>query len=261
MGDGEAVIERSFDNSLPRRDIDCTSVQSYLGHCFSSVEYAADVLRIGANIRIVLATFALPMILDVHIAPFPPKAIPRFIRRGLPFLCLVLVATTSMGQSIPNKFVLGSVGYAMPQGALADRLFELPPTVGLSIGYLFAPSRTLLIGASGSWMHFSSDVQFDLTDSAGVPDTETTALQMMALARLRLLKHGLTPYIDLEAGMCYLSHADQTRPCFASAIGLQIPVSDVVDIDLRFRTSWAPMANDELLIHGVHAGLVYALPR
>ncbi len=110
-------------------------------------------------------------------------------------------------------------------------------------------------------MHFRSNVQFDVTDSAQLPDTETTALQMLALARFRLFKHGFTPYIDLEAGMCYLTHADQARACFAGAIGFQIPVSDVVDIDLRARTSWAPMANDELVIYGVHAGIVYALPR
>ena len=217
------------------------------------------MLRIGANIRIVFSTFALHMIPDVHTAP-PSARTPRRHCLSLALVAL-LITSTCMGQGIPNKFVLGSVAYAIPEGALADRLFDIPPTVGLSLGYLFAPNRTIQIGASGSWMHFSSSVQFDLTDSAEVPETETTALQMMAIARLRLLKHGFTPYIDLEAGMCYLTHSEQARPCLAGAVGFQTPVSDVVDIDLKFRTSWAPMANEELLIYGVHLGMVYALPR
>lgn len=99
----------------------------------------------------------------------------------------------------------------------------------------------------------------EVTDST--PAAKTTVLQMTALVRLRMFKHDFTPYLDLEAGMCYLSYLDKVRPSLAGALGLQIPVSDRLDIDVRFRTSWAPSKNDELLIGALHVGVVYGLPR
>lgn len=161
---------------------------------------------------------------------------------------------------IPHHFVLGSVAYSAPLGRFAEKL-QLPPTVSWSLGYLYAPNHTLLFGASGHWMHTSGPA-YDLIDPGiDYPDRSITILQMMAMVRLRMFKHEFTPYADLEAGMCYLTSPDQVRPCLAAAIGVQIPVSRRVDIDVRIRTSWAPFTNDELTIASFHLGFVFALPR
>lgn len=210
--------------------------------------------------------------------PFPIAAHHRLFRRGLQrglhrrlvaILGSFLIAATCTGQSIPNKFVLGSVGYAASeQGAL--KKFDMRTTLDLSLGYLFAVNRNVQIGAVGHWMPFMNNVTSAPIDPAdgdsfvidNVGHTNSlTVLQMMAQVRLRPIKHGFSPYLDLEGGMCYVSHVDVVLPCLAAAVGVQIPISERVDIDVRVRTSWAPKANAEVLITAFHVGFVYALPR
>jgi hypothetical protein len=168
----------------------------------------------------------------------------------------LLAGTVQVSANIPDHFVLGSAAFATPQGRFADRL-TLPGAVAFSLGYLYSPSRTIWMGAAGHWMHFPEDGREPVNDST--PPAASTVLQMTSVARLRMFKHGFTPYLDVEAGMCYLSYRDAVRPCLAAAIGTQIPLSDRVDLDLRIRTSWAPQASDELLVGALHVGLVYAL--
>jgi len=231
------------------------------------------VLRIGANIRIVLSTFVASLedivasLRDIvafigdlvaFIGYLVASVVQTMVRRhtlAVVFIVLVIgigpLSVRSEAAGIPNQFFLVNGGWTVPDGKLSTDL-RLAPGPHLALGYLFAPNRTLMFGASGHWMHFSAKAN---------DEVETTILQMTALVRLKLLKHGTTPYLDLEGGMTFVTHIEEVRPCFASSLGLRIPLEDNLDIDFRGRLSWSPAANNEILTYGMMVGIAYALPR
>lgn len=217
------------------------------------------MLRIGANIRIVLSTFVASLedivaSLTDTVALLEDTVVHR---RTLVVVFVMLVigigplSVRSSAAGIPNQFFLVNAGWTLADGALATRM-DLAPGPHLALGYLFAPNRSMLFGAAGHWMHFSGKFN---------PDSSTTLLQMTAVLRLKLLKHGTTPYLDLEGGMTYVTHLEEVRPCLAASIGLRKQLEDNLDIDFRGRFSWSPAVNNEILTYGLMVGITYALPR
>lgn len=191
----------------------------------------------------------------------------RSMKRSLVILALAALLPCSTFASTDDHFLPLTISYVFPQGALSDDL-AAKPALGFSLGYHYAATRQLRIGVCGTWtrMTLGTVGNDDLSDFA------VTMYQMMANARWRFVKHGWTPWVEGQAGMTYLEAdmlvsnvprridgVSEVNPAVAGLVGIQIPVSEKLDVDVYGRYTWT-FADDAIGTIGIHAGVVYALP-
>lgn len=190
------------------------------------------------------------------------------IRPLLSIAVLLTISTAATwAQSTRNHLPL-SLSYLVPGVAVADS-FEVQPGVGFSIGYQFAADRHWRIGAKGTWMWSG------LQTSSGndVPDYSVTFYQILATVQWKAFKHGWSPYLQAEGGLGFLNldemignvpvkvdGASAVRASAGGLVGVLIPLSDVLDVDVAGRYSYT-FIDDGYSLAGVHLGVVYALSR
>lgn len=136
-------------------------------------------------------------------------------------------------------------------------------SLGFSLGYLYELDRHVLIGAAGTW----SKASMERTDTTAM---DLTTYQMLAVVRLRLLRFGWSPYLDLEGGMAFYAPDDADaapddpwlstpRLTYGIRVGAMVPLSSRLDLDVAIRYGATPL-RVETTTRAVHVGFVYHLP-
>lgn len=98
-----------------------------------------------------------------------------------------------------------------------------------------------------------------------------TYYQLLATVTWRAFKHGWSPYVQAEGGLGFLNidevignqiirveGASSVRPAIGGSVGVLIPLSEILDIDIAGRYSHG-FIGDGFSVAGVHAGVVYQL--
>jgi opacity protein-like surface antigen len=188
-----------------------------------------------------------------------------------PLLALAFVlslACVHMPGQTPKSYLPVSISYLVPVTTVADSL-EVQPGVGFSVGYQFAPDRHWRIGARGTWMWSG----LATTSGTEIEDYSVTFYQILATVQWKLFKHGFTPYLQAEGGLGFLNldemignvpvrveGASTVRSSAGASLGVLIPVSDMLDVDVSGRYSHT-FVDDGYGLAGVHVGVVYCLTR
>ncbi len=190
--------------------------------------------------------------------------------RFLTAVCALVVFSISAGAQSTRTFLPASLSYLAPTGLLADSL-GAAPGLGFSLGYEVQLDRHhWRAGVRGTWMQSSL--------GSGVAGDDfskymTTYYQLLATVRYSMFKHGWTPYLKAEAGLGYITLSEvvnnmpirlddvsAVRGSFGGSVGVLIPLSDVLDVDISGRYSYAAI-DDGYALLGVHAGVSYTLLR
>lgn len=178
----------------------------------------------------------------------------------------IVLCTPSYAQSV-RTFLPASLSYLVPTGLLADSL-GAAPGLGFAVGYEVQLDRHhWRAGARATWMQsaLGRGLAGDLSEYM------TTFYQLLAAVRYSVFKHGWTPYLHVEGGLGFLNlnkvvnnmpirldDVSAVRASFGGSVGVLIPVSDVLDVDVSGRYSYAAIDDGYTLI-GLHAGVTYAL--
>lgn len=183
-------------------------------------------------------------------------------------ICLVMFSlgvVTLRAQASRNLLPL-SLSILVPGQPLADTV-GVKPGLGFSLGYQFALDRHWRLGAKGTWMWS----QLGSTSSGDYSQHAATYYQILLTATWKAFKHGWSPYIQTEGGLGFLNldevlvnmpnrveGASSVRLAVGGSVGVLIPLSDVVDIDIAGRYNFA-FISDGYSIAGIHVGVVYQL--
>ena len=189
------------------------------------------------------------------------------MRRFLAVLTLCVLASVSAWSQSGRTFLPASLSYLAPVGLLADSL-GASPGIGFALGYEVQLDRHhWRAGVRGTWM------QSALGKGLGgdFADYMTTYYQLLATIRDSVFKHGWTPYAQAEGGLGFLAlnklvnnmpirldEVSAVRGSFGASLGVLIPISDVMDVDVSGRYSYAAI-DDGYALLGIHAGVSYAL--
>lgn len=180
--------------------------------------------------------------------------------------CCMVLSVAAFAQT-SRTFLPASLSYLVPTGLLADSL-GAAPGLGFSLGYELQLDRHhWRAGVRGTWM------QSALGKGLGgdFADYMTTYYQLLATIRYSVFKHGWTPYAQAEGGIGFLAlnkvvnnmpirldEVSAVRGSYGASLGVLIPISDVMDVDVSGRYSYASI-DDGYALLGVHAGVSYTL--
>lgn len=180
--------------------------------------------------------------------------------------CCMVLSVAACAQT-SRTYLPASLSYLVPTGLLADSL-GAAPGLGFSIGYEVQLDRHhWRAGVRGTWM------QSALGKGLGgdFADYMTTYYQLLATIRYSVFKHGWTPYAQAEGGLGFLAlnkvvnnmpirldEVSAVRGSYGASLGVLIPISDVMDVDVSGRYSYASI-DDGYALLGVHAGVSYTL--
>jgi len=187
--------------------------------------------------------------------------------RFLAAVGMCLVVSGSLWAQSSRTFLPASLSYLAPTGLLADSL-GAAPGLGFSVGYEVQLDRHhWRAGARGTWMQSALGKGL----SGDYSDYMTTYYQLLATIRYSLFKHGWTPYVQAEGGLGFLTlskvvnnmpirldEVSAVRGSYGGSLGVLIPVSDVLDVDVAGRYSYAAI-DDGYALLGIHAGVSYTL--
>ncbi len=161
----------------------------------------------------------------------------------------------------------GSLSYAWPGGGLTDST-AAQSALGLSLGYLYKADQHLGIGVRGTW----TQLALGTVDTVDLGNYSLTHVGMYLGVLYKPLKHGWSPYAEVEGGLGYVFAneviANQPRPISglsevkvsaAASIGVTIPVSEQIEADVAGRYFHTFVTNGGFSMLGVHAGIVYSL--
>jgi hypothetical protein len=191
---------------------------------------------------------------------------PSLARVILPALLCSVLFGTDLHAAIPHNFIPGSLCYNMPMGPMQEA-FDAKGAIGFMLGYKFAEGRHMRYGAKGTW----TQMGLGTVDTVDYSQYTLTHVGILLSAQFRFFKHGWTPYVEGDAGMGLLfgsrkidqvpqrvDDLSEVRFSVAGAVGVLIPVSDVVDVDLagRYQTTFTSQRFDTF---AAHVGIVYAL--
>lgn len=190
------------------------------------------------------------------------------MRRFLAVIILCVLASVSTWSQSGRTFLPASLSYLVPVGLLADSL-GAAPGIGFAIGYEVQLDRHhWRIGARGTWMQSALGRGLAGSDFSNYM---TTYYQLLATVRFRAFKHGWTPYAQGEGGLGFLTLSElvnnmpirldevsAVRGSYGASLGVMIPLSDALDIDVSGRYTFAAI-DDGYALLGVHAGVSYAL--
>lgn len=180
------------------------------------------------------------------------------------FVVLLLGASQSQGRT-PHNFVPVSLSYSFPGGGLSDSV-GAKSALGFSLGYRFESSKHVRIGARGTWTRLNLGV----VDTADFSNYGLTHVGIMASVQYRFIKHGWSPYVEIEGGMGMLFAdeliANQPRRIdglsdvklsAGGVFGVLIPLGPVVDVDISGRYQSTFVENGFTTL-AAHVGIVYA---
>lgn len=182
-------------------------------------------------------------------------------------VCSLLVGTAKLYAN--DQWLAAALSYVRPVGALARDL-DAKPALGFQLAYQFEAEKILRLGFGGTWMSSRLGTTPTGTD---LSTFDLTMYQIHAMSRLRFLKHGWSPYVEAELGMSFLTISQEVanmprridgledvRPSVAAAIGVQVPVNETVDIDVRGRFTFTRAdVDDDFGTAGIAAGIVWKL--
>ncbi|MBU3741983.1 MAG: hypothetical protein FGM24_06810 [Candidatus Kapabacteria bacterium] len=151
-----------------------------------------------------------------------------------------------------------SISYGVASNTLATTL-DASGGFGISLGYRYLLNRNFAIGLTGVVERAS------ITKPSG---NVLSLYHMLATIRYRPLKHGWSPYVQVEGGLV-LPDADATSDALRAAmadvgssvlsygarLGATFPVSARVDVDVHARLGLTATENP-LTMLGLHAGIV-----
>lgn len=192
-----------------------------------------------------------------------------YMRTYLAYALLVvamLVGETSSVARTFNHYFVGGLSYATPGGGVADAL-AAQPSLGLSLGYLYKAGQHVFVGIKGTWTRMTLG-QVDTVDFTGFG---VTHVGLYADMRYRPLKHGWSPYAEIEGGMGF-AFADQVvanqpiridglsevKASVGTTVGVLIPLGEQVEADVSGRW-FTTFLEDGFSMLGVQAGIAYAL--
>lgn len=169
---------------------------------------------------------------------------------------------------VDRSYLPLSVSYLFPGGALADTL-DMQGGIGFSLGYQYALDRNWRIGAKGTWMWS----KLGNPPSGDFSNYSATYYQLLATITWRTFKHGWSPYIQCEGGLGFLNldevvanmptpiaGASDVQGSLGASVGVLIPLSEVLDVDVSGRYNYAFIENGYSVL-GVHLGVVYQLSK
>lgn len=173
----------------------------------------------------------------------------------LAWVCFV--PTANAGER--DHIIPVSIAAVHPWGDVATAL-NASTGLGLSLGYSYAVTRTLGLGAAGVWSRSS------------IADTGKglSTYHLLATIRLRMLKHGTSPYLQIEGGFG-ITDVDEQRDAVRRLVpelgtatasagiraGVVIRMSPHIDVDIHGRYAHTFMQGG-LSQLGLHAGITYS---
>lgn len=179
---------------------------------------------------------------------------------------LFLTAFDAASARTPKSFLPISLSYAWPGGGLADDIAP-DPALGFSLGYRYGTSKHFHISARATWMRMTLG-QVDSIDYSGFG---LTHIGLLGGIQYRFLKHGWSPYVEGELGMGIMfvdteignvpqriDELTEVKFSYAGVVGVLIPVSDRVNVDLSGRYQLTFVSGNFSTI-AAHAGIQYAL--
>lgn len=186
---------------------------------------------------------------------------------------LVVIAVLAM--LIPTSvyanthlFIPVSLGIHYPQGPFPN-LTGAQRGFGFSLGFEFTADRHLFYGAHGTWTRLG----LGRADTADYSSFGLTNVGLIASVKLKLFKHGWSPYTRLDAGMGFLtaenagtsisqriSGLGTVKTSLGASAGVQIPLSDAFDLDVSARYS-TTFTSPILGLLSANVGMVYTIPR
>jgi hypothetical protein len=150
---------------------------------------------------------------------------------------------------------------------LADST-DAHPALGLSLGYLYKATHNIGVGVRGTW----TQMTLGMVDSVDLGSYSLTHVGMYVDVQYRILKNGVSPYVEVEGGLGYVFAneviANQPRPIsglsevkasVGAVVGVLIPISEQVEADVAGRYFSTFVTNGGFSMLGVHAGIVYNL--
>lgn len=178
----------------------------------------------------------------------------------------IVLCAASHAQSV-RTFLPASLSYLAPTGPLADSI-GAAPGLGFAVGYEVQLDRHhWRAGARATWMQSALGKGL----AGDFSEYMTTYYQLLATVRYSVFKHGWTPYVLVEGGLGFLNlnklvnnmpirldDVSAVRGSYGGSVGVLIPVSDELDIDVSGRYTYAAIDDGYTLI-GLHAGVSYAL--
>ncbi|MBK7031758.1 MAG: outer membrane beta-barrel protein [Ignavibacteria bacterium] len=183
----------------------------------------------------------------------------------LVFLLFLAASANSEAQSARSYLPI-SLTYLAPGGHLADT-FGIKPGLGFNLGYQFALDRNWRVGAKGTWMWSPMSEN----ENGDFSEYSATYYQILATVTWRAIKHGWTPYVTVEGGLGFLTldvmvgnvpvaidGASAVRGSAGGLVGVLIPLSDKLDVDMAGRYNYA-FSENGYSVAGASVGVVYQL--
>lgn len=178
----------------------------------------------------------------------------------------VAAPCTSWAQA-GRSYVQAAATYVSPSGTMTDSA-KFRATTSYTVGYQWSPSRSFSFGMMGWYMPAEiAPVSQGSPAEIGMYDP-ASLFGMNAVFTYRPLKHGFSPYVAAELGFGSLSVPDalvdnkhvspQLGFCVAGTLGLLLPVSEKLDIDLAGRYAATAIGGGLNQLNGV-LGLRYRL--
>lgn len=140
------------------------------------------------------------------------------------------------------QFVTGDFGDAYKTGLAID------------VGYYYRATDALFIGAYGGYHQFK--------DKGGEPDRNIIPINLAVKYNFSLT--GVQPYVGAEGGPFFLSLSNgdgSTKIGLSPRIGLRIPLSRGIDLDLTLKYNVIFSDQNNLTYVGANGGFAYILDR
>ena len=179
---------------------------------------------------------------------------------------LLLTSLVPVQARTPTSFLPVSLSYAWPGGGLSDDIAP-NPALGFSLGYRYGTSKHFHISARATWMRMTLG-QVDSIDFSGFG---LTHIGLLGGVQYRFIKHGWSPYVEGEVGMGIMfadteignvpqriDELTEVKFSYAGVVGVLIPISDRVNIDVSGRYQITFVSGNFTSI-AAHAGIQYAL--
>jgi len=140
---------------------------------------------------------------------------------------------------------------AGPQFVTGDQSEMYSTGFALDAGYYYRAADALFLGVTGGYHQFSGD---------GGGDLSVVPLNLALKYNFSLT--GLQPYVGLEGGAFVLGNGTSTTEVgIAPRLGLRIPVSRGLDVDLNLKLDVISGEGDNFTYVGANGGFAYILDR
>ncbi len=141
---------------------------------------------------------------------------------------------------------------AGPQFVTGDASDAYKTGLAIDVGYYYRASDAFFVGVYGGYQQFASD--------NGSDDLDLIPVNLAFKYNFSLT--GIQPYVGGEGGPFFLSNGESsTELGIAPRIGVRIPLSRGIDLDLNLKYNVVFTDNDNLTYVGTNGGFAYILDR